>query len=371
MSGPIGHERQVTFFPSDGHNHDGVNSTPVALGRGAVGMENLQDSLLDWFRDIADGETNGDNGLIPVPDLVIETNSIGPGASTTGSVDWTGLCVVRFMRVYMSVDTECTITFYHKPTFADEDREFRSRRCANKFLWEGTWIHFDEDDTKKIHYKIENTGTSAAQFQLTLKAGTLVANGYARFVQSLNLLGSGTEDFAGDVFLEAGNGITITKNESSNSFKFDAVAPEVVTIERFGLTPQKHTGYTSSTSTVVNGSGLNTLGGTNSYIGFGTGLQWINVDFGAIYTVGRVDVATYADGRVFNDVKIECSTDSLNWIELLSSTKHVSTLQPMTVNIFQGLNMRYVRFWSNGSSASTGNYVSLVLIYTISDKVGS
>lgn len=368
----LGHERQITFFPSNGHNHNGENSSPVDLVPGQVTWEHLDPALLDLIQNgVGDGGVDSENQLVPIPDLEIETNSIGAGASITGSVDWTGIGVIRFTRVVMSAETECTITFYHTASYAEEDREFRARRCGNKFLWEGAWVHYDEDATNKIHYKIENTGSAASRFNITLKAGTLVANGYANFVSSLQKQGSSTGPFIGNVLLQAGNGISITPNEDANTFIFDAVAPEAITVNRMALVPKKHVSFTSSTSTTNTGSGLNNIIGVSHYVSFGTGPQWMNMDYGAVYTVGRIVVTPYPDGRVYNDVIIQASADNTNWFTLMSQQQAMGTIQGIMVDLPTGFPMRYLRFWSNGSSLNTGNYLSGAVIYAISDKVGT
>lgn len=371
--GVLGHERQLTFFPQDGHNHDGQNSTPVVMPPGSIGIDALNEAVLDWIRDqIGGGEGptgEGENGgFVPVPDLKIETAAVGPGASVTGTVDWTGIAVIRFMRVFMTTDSECTITFYHQPTFAEEDREFRARRCANKFLWEGAWVHYDESNNKQLHYKIENTGNATTAFQLTLKSGTLVANGYARFVESLSV--NGTQSI-GNVQLVQGNGVQLSYDEASNSVIISAVAPQTITIDRYATVPRRHTAVTSSTTITTTGNGLNGGGSTAAYVQFGTGNQWINVDFGAVYTAGKVVVVAYPDGRTVNGMKIESSTDGNNWTELMATQSVPATYHGVEISMPAGFNIRYVRVWENGTSVNTSNYVSEVMIYTISNKVGS
>lgn len=372
MSNPnLGHERQITFFPSNGHNHNGENSSPVELVPGQVGWQHLDPSLLELIENAigSGGSANDTDGLVPIPDLEIETNSIAAGGTLTGSIDWTGVAVVRFMRIVMSVETECTITFYHKATYADEDREFRARRCSNKFLWEGPWVHWDEDETNKIHYKIQNTGTASAQFNITLKAGTLVANAYANFVSGIAEITG--EPLIGNVIFREGNGINITKNEDDNSFTFEAVAPEAVTINRMALVPMKHTSFTSSTTTTNSGSGLNSYISTSNYVNFGSGPQYIQADFGEVVTAGRIVATPYPDMRVYYDVKIEVSVDGVNWSTVLSQQNAASPQTGITVEFLTGYPVRYVRFWSNGSSANTSNHLSGLILYKLSDKVGT
>lgn len=369
---PIGHERQITFFPSNGHTHNGENSSIVELQPQQIQLSHLDPGVLDYLDSLAGGgDSSTDGDLIPIPDLEIETNTVGAGASVTGSIPWTGICVVRWMRIVMSVESECTITFYHSATYADEDREFRARRCGTNFLWEGPWVHYDEDESKQIHYKIQNTGTASTRFNITLKAGTLVANGYANFVQSIQKQGSSVDPFIGPILFQAGNGITITSDETANMFTFDAVAPEAITINRMALIPKKPSSFTSSTTTTTVGSGISAGISTAHYVSFGTGLQWLKPDFGQIYEVGRVIIGLYPDGRVYNSVRVDSSTDNINWTTLMDSDTAFSTTQGLIIETPTGLNMRYLRIWANGSSTNTSNHVSGVTMYKISNKVGT
>lgn len=369
---PIGHERQVTFFPINGHNHDGENSTIVELQPGQVGLQHLDPSLIEFLKNLGEGEGSVDEegSLIPVPDLEFETNSIGPGASVTGSLDWTGICVVRWMRIIMSTETECTITFYHSATFADEDREFRARRCSNKFLWEGPWVHFDEDETKKIHYKIENTGTAAARFNITLKSGTLVANGYANFVSGIQKQGDSNAAFINTVILAQGPGIKITPDPTSNTFTFESTAAEIVTRDRYALVPKGPVGFTSSATT--SGSLTSNFSSTTN-VAFGTGLQWIRLDFGNVFNAGRIVVVPYGiDNRTHNNVKIEASSDGNNWATLMSTQSTIfATTQGIVIETPAGYPVRYVRLWMQGNSINTTNNLTGAVLYAISDKIGT
>jgi hypothetical protein len=383
MAGTLGHERQITFFPNDGHDHDGQNSSPVKLQSGQVELQHLDSALLELILNGGDsgegeeGAAEGD-GFIPVPDLTIETNTVGAGASVTGTIPWTGVAVVRFMRVFMSTDTECTITFYHLPTFADEDREFRAFRCSNKFLWEGAWVHYDENMSGNLYYKIENTGLAAARFQLILKSGTMVANGYADFVQSIQKMGSSTAPFIGPILFEAGNGVNITPTAGTNSFRFDAVAPETIHIDRYAEAAILPTGVSSSATLVYNtGGSVNQLDGittdTNRYVVFGVGSQWIQYDFGNIYTASRiVAIGYYGDTRSYNAVRIDRSHDGLNWQTLYGpTTTRMSGPPGMSIYMPTGILTRYVRVYMNGSSLNTNNHMVKCILYAQSNKVGS
>lgn len=364
MAEPLGHERQLTFFQQGGHDHDGENSTPVVILPGAIQLYHLNGALIDYINGLqGDDGVGTDNGVFPVPDLTIQTPPIGVGASYEGTVPWVGISFVRFMRVLMSQDTECTITFYHKSTYADEDREFRAYRCGNRFLWEGTWAHFDENDSKSVHFKIENTGNQSATFQLTLKSGTMAANAYARFVEALNV---GGVDLTGTISLRSGNGVELVRG-IDNDITFNATAPETVYVRRWALTPRKPSTYSSS-ATITNLGNLS-ASSDDSAAQFGSGQQWIMADIGAEVNLGAVFVSMYqSDGRVFNGVKVEVSSDAITWFQLKTTGSVWATREGITCNIASGYLARYIRVWCNGSTANTSNFINKIVPLVISDK---
>lgn len=363
MAEPLGHERQITFFRKGGHNHDGENSSPVVLLPGTISLYHLNSALKDYIDGrTSEGFSGGDDNVMPIPDLVFETNPVGPGASVTGSIPWVGLAVVRFMRILMSQDSECTITFYHKSSFLDEDREFRAYRCANRFMWEGAWAHYDEDDTKSIHYKVENTGNQSCTFQFTLKSAVMAANAYSRFVQAIQA--DGTE-LTETIKLVAGNGMSI--DVQAQNIVFSAVAPETVVVRRWATTPVKPVAYTSSAT--ISSTATLDLGNNTAQVTFGTGLQWIQADIGSVVNLGGIRVVQFmADGRVFNGVKIEVSPDAVNWLEVKSSGSVWSTADGIQINIAGGYLARYIRLWCNGSSVNTTNFVSSIKPLVLSNK---
>lgn len=366
MAAPLGHERQITFFNIQGHDHDGKNSTPVTLLPGSVQLYHLNDALVDYLRGIGSGggaSTTGDDDVVPVPDVVFQTPPIAVGGSYTGSIPWVGLSFVRFTRILMSQDTECVLTFYHKSTFADEDREFRAYRCANKFLWEGTWAHFDEDDTKMLHYKIENTGNQSATFQVTLKSGTMAANAYALFVDSISV--NGGTAITGPINFIDGNGISFSYD--GQNITANASAPETLLIAKWTLNPKKPTGFSSS-ATITNVGYLST-GRDDQLAQFGSGLQWIMADLGVIVNLGAVNVCQRVDdGRVFNGVKIEISADAGTWYEIKASGSVWAVPEGITANIPNGYLARYIRVWCNGSTVDSNNYISKITPLVLSNE---
>jgi hypothetical protein len=301
---------------------------------------------------------------MPVPDLEFETAPVAPGAETTGSLPWAQLCFVRFMRVLMTQNTECRVTFYHDSTFADEDREFRAEKVGNKFLWEGAWAHYDDSGEAMLHYKVENTGNTSSSFRITLKSGTMVANAYSRFVEAMSVDGV---EATGTVSMRAGNGVTIAYDEETGEMEFSAEAPETVFLRNWALTPVKPSSYTSSSGTITNVANLSTS--TESSAQFGAGSQWIMADIGSVVTLGRVEVKLYGtDGRVYNDVRVEVSQDGTSWTTIKSIGTVWAVNQPLSIEMVSGRLARYVRVWCNGSSESTSNLINKIIPYVLSDE---
>lgn len=375
MSSEQLHENKIYHFNRGGHDHDGINSTPVKLLPGSVEMGHLSESVIDLIEQRGgDGNEDGSSDIIPVPDLVIETGSVAAGGSIQGVIDWTTMCVVRSTRILMTVETECTITFYHKGTFADEDREFRATNCGNKFMWEGPWAHYDEDLQKKIYYKVQNTGTQTSSFQITLKSGTMTANEYGDFIQGITAAG---KEFSGAMNIAAGNGVQLEADDQSNTLTVHAgdVNIEYASRSKWSLTPVRPANVTGSVALTSNGGSV--LGyaqdgythDTNRYINFGSSTNWINFDLGAVKTLGQIGVIFYfGDGRTFYDVKVEISQDNVNWSTVKSAGPVWSTGEQMRVTNLSGMLARYIRIWSNGSSASAGNHIVKCIAYAIGDK---
>jgi len=369
MPPPLGHERQLTFFKDGGHDHDGENSSPVVILPGAISLFHLNPALIDWIQGEGGGsaESTGgtDSGVMPVPDLTFQTPPIAPGASYSASLPWTEMCFVRFMRVIMTQSTECTITFYHSSTYADEDREFRATRCGNKFMWEGAWAHYDEGGNKEIHYTIENTGNASAVFQLTLKSGTMAANAYARFVEAIR--GPDGEEVTGTVEFQEGNGVTITRLESGYQFSATGTV-ETLAIRQWALAPTKPTAFTASSGAIGSASVLSS--GANGTATFGSNTQWIMADLGSSKTLGKIVVKfpEQSDGRVYKDVKVETSVDGSTWTLVKSTGDVWCGGEGLTVERPTGQLARYVRVWSNGSTTNTTNQISKIIPYVISDN---
>lgn len=114
------------------------------------------------------------------------------------------------------------------------------------------------------------------------------------------------------------------------------------------------------------------------FTGLDAGLQWMRLDLGASYTINRVKLWHYFDGRTYKDVIVQLSNDA-------SFNSGVTTVFNNDINnsagqgvgthaeysetaagkeiIFSPVNARYVRFWSNGSSANSWNHYVEAEVY--------
>lgn len=374
MERRIGGEHQVVFNNKNGHNHDGVNSSPIVLLEKQVHLDNLDDEVR-YLLGVGGGEfldsgepVEEENSLVsaimPVPDLLIETPQIDPGGSYSGSVSWVGMSFVRFVRILMSRETECDITFYHKATFADEDREFRAENCGNKFLWEGAWAHYDEDEQNQIHYKIENKGLSEAVFVVELRSGTMAANLYSDFIKNLMI---GDDVMTGPVRLIEGNGVSfsVTKDDDdlTNLVTVSSVPSASIAVRSWTLAPQKPASASSS-ATLTGGDILKNGSGLTE---FGTGPQWIKLDMGGTVRLGQIDVTMNVGNRVFKDVKIEVSANNTAWDIVKTQGDVWSSSSPVSVVIPNGKYCRYIRVWCNGNDSDNKNQVSSIVPLVVSD----
>lgn len=174
-------EHNIVFDIKSGHTHDGENSAFVTIPGESIELRHLSPELLEYLEGfVGGGDTAPDAtgvSVVNVDDLTFIVNDLAPGESVTGTAAWVKSAMVRFVRVESSEGALCDITFYHSPDFTNEEREFKATDCTNKFLWEGVWAHYDDTGSQNIYYKIENTGNVTSDFTVTLKSGTMSANG--------------------------------------------------------------------------------------------------------------------------------------------------------------------------------------------------
>ncbi len=165
-------EREVSFYTTEGHDHDGVNSTPVNIPAKSITNEMLSDSLMAWilslFKDTEDNTATATAG--PIDDLTITTGTVAMGDTTIGATDYVALALIRYLKIISTPDSVCDISFYHIDSYDDPDREFIAKNCIDNFLWEGTWVHKDDTALNKLYWKLKNTGTTDASFDITIKA---------------------------------------------------------------------------------------------------------------------------------------------------------------------------------------------------------
>ena len=126
-----------------------------------------------------------------------------------------------------------------------------------------------------------------------------------------------------------------------------------------------------------------TNGDTNTanYAGmWATGPQWAKIDFGASYGVNRVKVwHYYGDGRTYHDVIVQLSNTadfSSGVTTVFNNDTNNSAGQGTGGNAeyaesssgkeitFSTVNARYVRLWTNGSSANTAQHYVEVEVYS-------
>jgi RHS repeat-associated protein len=90
-----------------------------------------------------------------------------------------------------------------------------------------------------------------------------------------------------------------------------------------------------------------------------TGLQYVQLDLGAVYSVDKVRVWHYAaDGRIYNATKTQVSADGSSWYTVFDSAvsgTYAETAEGRTYT-FTARNVRYIRDYLNGSNKNAGNH---------------
>ena len=89
------------------------------------------------------------------------------------------------------------------------------------------------------------------------------------------------------------------------------------------------------------------------------GLQYVQLDLGAAYSVDQVKVWHYAgDGRTYHNTKTQVSGDGVTWYTVFDSAvsgEYAETAAGKT-HSFEARSVRYVRDYLNGSTANAGNH---------------
>jgi len=89
-----------------------------------------------------------------------------------------------------------------------------------------------------------------------------------------------------------------------------------------------------------------------------TGLQYVQLDLGAVYSVDKIKVWHYAaDGRTYHKTKTQVSQDGSTWYTVFDSAdgEYAETAAGKT-STFTTRSVRYVRDYLNGSTANSGNH---------------
>jgi|GEM_PF-6932655 len=87
-------------------------------------------------------------------------------------------------------------------------------------------------------------------------------------------------------------------------------------------TTNRAAGKTATGSVAIGNPAYITDGDTSSatYSQVGSGLQWIKIDLGALYTIDTVQIWHYwSDGRIYYDTKYQISKDGIAWTTIFDS----------------------------------------------------
>lgn len=74
------------------------------------------------------------------------------------------------------------------------------------------------------------------------------------------------------------------------------------------------------------------------------------------------------DGRVYHGVQVDVSADGINFITCKDSGDFWSQIMPLTVHFVNGFLARYIRVWSNGSTADSNNHIAAIVPKIITNK---
>ncbi len=90
-----------------------------------------------------------------------------------------------------------------------------------------------------------------------------------------------------------------------------------------------------------------------------SGLQYVQIDLGAVYIVDKVKVWHYAaDGRTYHSTKTQVSSNGTDWTTVFDSAvlgEYQETAAGKT-HTFTAQGVRYVRDYLNGSTSNSGNH---------------
>jgi hexosaminidase len=92
--------------------------------------------------------------------------------------------------------------------------------------------------------------------------------------------------------------------------------------------------------------------------------QWLQVDLGRAYSVGRIKLYTYYDGRRSYQYTIEASKDGKNWTRIVDMTKNVApTTKEGDHHSFDPVEARYIRVNMLRNSVNPGVHINELMVY--------
>ncbi|MEJ5312578.1 MAG: RHS repeat-associated core domain-containing protein [Anaerolineae bacterium] len=158
---------------------------------------------------------------------------------------------------------------------------------------------------------------------------------------------------------------TVTVNGATTTFTYDGDGARVKEVSYENVAA----GIRATSSGTLNWPDVVTNGDTWADSGSGssgefaytaqTGLHYVQLDLGAVYSVDKVRVWHYAaDGRIYNATKTQVSADGTTWYTVFDSAvsgTYAETAAGRTYT-FAARNVRYVRDYLNGSNVNAGNH---------------
>lgn len=119
---------------------------------------------------------------------------------------------------------------------------------------------------------------------------------------------------------------------------------------------------------------------SDQYATMAEGSQWAQIDLGQSYDIGRIRLWHYYNGgRIYRDVIVQTSstpdfssnvytvfnndTDNSSGQGLGTDSEYAEVGAGKDLNFSTIAGMRYVRFWSNGSTANAGNHIVEAEVY--------
>lgn len=92
--------------------------------------------------------------------------------------------------------------------------------------------------------------------------------------------------------------------------------------------------------------------------------QWLQVDLGKVYSVGRMKLHTYYDGRRYYQYTIEVSLDEKQWKQIVDMTKNVQpSAKDGDEHNFDAVQARYVKVNMLRNSANPGVHINELMVY--------